>query len=316
MHGAANVTAAPSLIALDWGTTSLRALLLDDEGNVLDTRAEPWGIMHVPDGDFASAFAAITAEWRTRNPALKAIAAGMIGSAQGWVQAPYCAAPAGVDELSAALTTVFDASLYIVPGIAQYGEHSDVMRGEETQIVGTLARQPELAARSLVVLPGTHSKWVSVVDGKVGDFTTFMTGELFAVLREHSILGRFARDADHDADPMAKEQAFALGVAAAQRSEHGVASILFTARSMILTQRLAAEVSLEYLSGLLIGDEVRWGLTNGARPDALIGDAALCARYVAALRSFGVCDVPVIDDAAQAGLWSIACRAGLTASAE
>jgi 2-dehydro-3-deoxygalactonokinase len=316
MQGAANVSAVPSLIALDWGTSSLRALLLDENGTVLDARAEPWGILRVPNGDFAAAFDAISAEWRERNPALKAVAAGMIGSAQGWVQAPYCAAPAGVAELSAALTTVSGASLYIVPGIAQYGEHPDVMRGEETQIVGVLARHPELAAQSLMVLPGTHSKWASVTDDKVRTFTTFMTGELFAVLGEHSILGRFAREADHEADPVEKEQAFALGVAAAQRSEHGVASMLFTARSLILTKRLAAEVSLDYLSGLLIGDELRWGITNGARPDALVGDAALCARYVAALRIFGVCDVQVIDDAAQAGLWSIACRAGLTASVE
>jgi 2-dehydro-3-deoxygalactonokinase len=301
------MTSSPSLIVLDWGTSSLRAFLLDGDGKVLATRTEPWGIMHVPNGGFAAAFDALTADWRKQSPGLKAIAAGMIGSAQGWINVPYCATPAGAEELAAMLTAVSDATLYIVPGIATFGEPPNVMRGEETQIVGALERHPELASHSLVVLPGTHSKWVHINGGKVSTFTTYMTGELFAVLREHSILGRFAGTTD----PSVEIDAFARGVRAAQESVQGMAPMLFTARSLVLTDRLAAGASLEYLSGLLIGEELRCGLMDGTPPAALIGDAALCQRYVTALQIFGIDDVPIIDQSAQSGLWNIACRAGL-----
>jgi 2-dehydro-3-deoxygalactonokinase len=276
-------------------------------------------MMHLPAGDFPSAFDAVTAAWQPRRNGLNAIAAGMVGSPHGWVHAPYCAAPAGVGELAAALTAVLDAPLHIVPGVVTPGEHADVMRGEETQIVGALALHPALASRSLLVLPGTHSKWVQVNDGKITAFTTYMTGELFAVLREHSILGRFAQQAAHAAAPAAvsatadaTDDAFARGVLAAQRSTRGLAPMIFSARALVLTDGLAADLSLEYLSGLLIGDELRCGLMEGDRPAALIGDAALCDRYAAALRAFEVCDVPIIGDAAETGLWRIACRAGLT----
>ena len=296
----------PSLIVLDWGTTSLRAYLLDDVGHVLDTRNEPRGIMHVPDGNFSAVYHAVTAEW----PAMPSIAAGMIGSASGWVEVPYCAAPAGVEELVASLARVPDAALHIVPGVATDGEMPNVMRGEETQIIGALELHPALAAHSRLVLPGTHSKWVHVDDAKITSITTFMTGELFAVLREHSILGRFA------SDPAASDDAFSRGVIAARDCAQGLSPLLFSARSLVLTQRLPAGSSLEYLSGVLIGDELRSGLARGIRPDALIGDATLCNRYHAALGIFEVFDIPIIDGAAHAGLFGIATRAGLIRGAQ
>jgi 2-dehydro-3-deoxygalactonokinase len=292
---------APSLIALDWGTSSLRAYLLDDMGNVIDSRSEPRGIMHVPDRDFSAAYESITAAW----PALTAIAAGMIGSANGWVEVPYCAAPAGAGELAAKLTRVPNSALCIVPGVATDGAHPNFMRGEETQIVGMLELHPEFAAHSHLVLPGTHSKWVEVEGGRIINSTTYMTGELFAVLRDHSILGRnAARQSPYD-------DAFSRGVLAAHDSPNGVAPLLFTARALVLAHRLAPDSSLEYLSGLLIGDEVRCGLMNGPPPDALIGESALCDRYLTALQLFDADIAPVIDGATQAGLFSIAKRAGL-----
>ena len=298
----------PALIALDWGTSSLRASLLDGNGRVLDTRIEPWGIMHVPHGDCASAYQAITAEWRSDD--VNAIAAGMIGSASGWVTTPYCTAPAGVDDLVAALAIVPGVPVSIVPGVATYGDRPDVMRGEETQIVGVLALHPHLASRSLVVLPGTHSKWVQVIDARISDFTTYMTGELFAVLRDHSILGRSAVAVNDDDTTGAA--AFSRGVLAAQAEPAGLAPLLFSARALVLAKRLPANASLDYLSGLLIGDELRCGLMRAGRPAALVGDATLCARYADAFRVLGIPDVPVITDAANAGLWTIARRAGLT----
>lgn len=297
----------PSLIALDWGTSSLRASLLDDDGRVLRTRTEPWGIMQVPQGDFAAVFRAMTAEWHC--PEVPALASGMIGSTNGWVNAPYCTAPVGADDLAAALTVVPDALLSIVPGVATHGGRPDVMRGEETQIVGALALHPHLVSHSLVVLPGTHSKWVQVIEGRITDFTTYMTGELFAVLRDHSILGRAAVAATDD--DAAAAEAFTHGVLAAQAEPAGLAPLLFSPRALVLANRLAASAGLEYLSGLLIGDELRCGLMRGGRPAALVGDEALCARYVVALRLLGIPDVPVIVGAADAGLWSIALLAGL-----
>lgn len=297
----------PSIIALDWGTSSLRASLVGDDGGVLDTRTEPWGIRQLPHGDFAEAYHAITAEWVGYD--VQAIAAGMIGSANGWLTAPYCPAPAGADDLAAALTLVPGVSLSIVPGVAMHGDRPDVMRGEETQIVGALALHPHLASGSVVVLPGTHSKWVQVTDGGIREFTTYMTGELFAVLRDHSILGRVAVTAP--GDRAAGAEAFTRGVLAAQDAPTGLAPLLFSARALVLANRLAASECMEYLSGLIIGDEVRCGLLRNGRPSALVGDAALCERYACALQLLGVPDVLVINGAADVGLWDIARRAGL-----
>ena len=192
---------SPCLMALDWGTSSVRAFLLAPDGTVLDTRAEPWGIMHVPDGDFAAAFATLTGPWRDRFPGLKAIASGMIGSAQGWREAPYCEAPAGVAELTAALVTAETGNgpLHIVPGVRRGGTNPNVMRGEETQILGALSLTLIWRRTAWWCCQGTHSKWVAVQEACITDFTTYMTGELFALLREHSILGRPAKAAQSEA---------------------------------------------------------------------------------------------------------------------
>ena len=295
--------AAPRLIALDWGTTSLRAYLLGDHGAVLDRRAEALGILQVPGRDFARVFDDVIKEWRTRDAALPAIASGMIGSAQGWVEAPYVDVPADVGAVARMLVEVPEVNLRIVPGLAQRGATPDVMRGEETQLFGATIGAPALAPRGTVVLPGTHSKWVRLSDGRIERFTTYMTGELFAVLREHSILGRLAGAAA----PLAggTGDAFLRGVGAARQSRAGLSSVLFSARAASLVGDLPASDSLDYLSGLLIGDEVRSGLATHEPPRALIGDPRLCERYAAALAAFDVADVDLLGDTAAAGLWQI-----------
>ncbi|TPG47235.1 2-dehydro-3-deoxygalactonokinase [Roseomonas nepalensis] len=299
---------APRLIALDWGTSSLRSYLLGDGGAVLDTRRLPLGIMQVEGGDFAGAFAKAAGDWRARWPGLPAIAAGMIGSAQGWVEAPYAPVPAGLDELARGLVPVPGAGLHIVPGVVQRGDAPNVMRGEETQIAGAL---PE-GGGGLLVLPGTHSKWVEVAEGRIRRFDTYMTGELFAVLRRHSILGRFVREEDPPPPDDVAREAFARGVAALRAEGASLSPLLFSARALVLTGGLPPEASLDYLSGLLIGDELRGGLAGHAGSIALIGDAALCARYETALAIFGVAGAGMPGDTAAAGLWRIAERAGLT----
>jgi 2-dehydro-3-deoxygalactonokinase len=304
----------PRLIALDWGTTSLRAWLLGDGGAIIDSATRPWGIMAVPDGDFAKALATITAPW-THEP-LPILASGMIGSALGWREIPYEPCPAGVDELVAALRRqrADGTPLPIVPGLTIGGPFPDVMRGEETQIAGALELLPALREHARLILPGTHSKWVTVRDGAIVAFTTHITGELFAVLGKHSILGRPALAAGKTAPDSESSAAFEQGVAAIRDNpSRGLGSMLFSARTLVLTHRMAPEVSLDYLSGLLIGDELRNALPDrtGSIALALIGEAALCEHYVRALALFGVAEPPVIASAAVAGLWRIARAAAL-----
>ena len=317
----------PRLLALDWGTSVLRAYLLGDGGAVLEERRKPWGIMHLPEGGFVEALQGIAGDWRAASPGLSTIGCGMVGSVQGLREAPYISCPAGGEALASALLAVDVAAgwrLHIVPGVRRDGERPEVMRGEETQVMGVLARAPQLAAHALLVMPGTHSKWVRVRDGRILDFQTYMTGELFAVLSEHSILGRPAHSAARGEGPPADE-AFERGVSAIhERPGIGATAMLFSVRTLVLTGQLKAGDSLEYLSGLLIGDELRfalaargekprWPATGGAL--VLVGDASLCARYLRAMAVFGLDVAPLIGNAAPGGLWQIARRAGLCAGA-
>jgi 2-dehydro-3-deoxygalactonokinase len=309
------------LIALDWGTSALRVHLLGAHGEMLETRTQPWGIMRTPNGDFAQAFRMMTHDWRQRAPHLPAIASGMIGSAQGWREVPYKTCPAGLNDLVDGLQPLVetDIRLHSVPGIAVRGALPDVMRGEETQVIGALECVPGLRPDACLVLPGTHSKWVIVRDARIETFSTYMTGELFAVLRDHSILGRpaIAAGVGSDAENAnALSAGFDRGVVAAR--DHacvGLSALIFSARTLMLTGQLPPVDTLGYLSGLLIGEELRSALARrdlrGRGPVTLIGDPRLCARYARAFELFDIPNVVVIEDAATAGLWRIAVRAAL-----
>jgi 2-dehydro-3-deoxygalactonokinase len=308
------MTGRPPLLALDWGTSSVRAYLLGTDGAIMDTRAEPWGIMHTPGGDFAAAFTMLTGPWRDRFPGLKAIASGMIGSAQGWREAPYCEAPAGAAELAAALVTVETGNglLYLVPGVRRGGKTPNVMRGEETQILGALSLAPDLEKDSMVILPGTHSKWVSVHESRIMDFTTYMTGELFAVLRDHSILGRPAKAAQREAGASEIDwSAFERGASTVRDSADGLSALLFSTRTLVLAGLMEPAHSLDYLSGLLIGEEFRVARPETQRPLTVIGDPALCTRYQRAAALFGLSAPRLIENPCATGLWRIATMAGL-----
>lgn len=301
-----------ALIAVDWGTTSARAYRVDGAGAVIDERDAPLGIQQVR-GNYPAAFAALLGDW-IHEPVPR-LACGMIGSRQGWVEAPYVDCPATLDALAQRLTRSPDGALIIVPGLAcRDGDGiPDVMRGEETQIFGALADEH---APSLVVLPGTHSKWAVARGASIDAFSTYMTGEVFAVLKEHSIIGRLlAPGAGRFA-----AAAFARGVhrALAPREPSGaLLHELFGARTLALFGDLAPEDIADYLSGLLIGSEIRagrdWAAQRGfaAARVTLIGTPALCARYVAAIGEAGIVAGEARADAAACGLWRIASRAGL-----
>lgn len=292
------------LIALDWGSTRLRAFLLDADGTVLATRQSEQGASTLSgEAAFVQAFAAITAEW----PTLPALACGMVGSQHGWREAPYAPCPADAAAL-AKHALKLDERISILPGLMHDGGQPDVMRGEETQIVGALALHPELAAQSCLVLPGTHSKWARVQAGRVTGFATHMTGELYALLRQHSVLARLM-PADSASPP--SSQAFLAGVDAA-RKDGALSHQLFAVRTLGLFKRLLPEQLPDYLSGLLIGHEIAHELAAGV-PErlALVGDPALCERYALALGRFGIQAPLQLDNTAPAGLWQLAQTLGL-----
>jgi 2-dehydro-3-deoxygalactonokinase len=300
----------PALIGVDWGTSSCRAYLLDRTGRTIETAAAAKGVLHVESGAFGSALDELIGHWR--RPGLPVLLSGMIGSRQGWIEAPYVDVPATFDRIAAAMIPhPDDPSIHIVPGLAQDfpDQAPDVMRGEETQIIGALGEE---SGRRLLVTPGTHSKWALAEDQKVVWFATFMTGELFAVLKEHSILGRLmAADATDD------QGAFEQGLDAARRLPGGLLGRLFSARTLPLFERLATDGVAAYLSGLLIGQEIAEALGRfEAPPDrrspiVVIGASALAARYARALDRSGLASEAAVEDAAARGHFKLAGAAGL-----
>ncbi|WP_085656051.1 2-dehydro-3-deoxygalactonokinase [Pseudomonas sp. B11(2017)] len=322
------------LIALDWGTTSLRAYKLGPNGQVLEQRSLSFGIMQLPktarvihgrecvDG-FELAFDEACGDWLDAQPGLPVIACGMVGSAQGWREAAYRETPADVADLGHSLQVVRSqrgVDVHIVPGVIQRSRLPNVMRGEETQVLGALQNlAPGAGGDLLIGLPGSHSKWVEVAEGCITRFDTFMTGEVFAVLSEHSILGRTQQlGAAFDG------QAFDRGVqvALSAEGEIGVLSTLFSARSLGLTGELSATAQPDYLSGLLIGHELA-ALAQVQRQRrhsvhlpaiVLIGNGALCARYGRALDACGFARVTLAEQATERGLWQLALAAGLIVS--
>ncbi len=298
-----------ALIGIDWGTTSARAYRLDGRGEALGVRTGPLGIQQVS-GPYPDALAALLGDWASE--AVPRLACGMIGSRQGWVEAPYVACPGSLDALARGIVRSEGGALSIVPGLSC--RHADgvpdVMRGEETQIAGALRDD---AGPTLAILPGTHSKWALVRTGTIVAFTTHMTGEVFAVLRDHSILGRMLASAEAGF----AAEAFARGVRRGHERSGEILHLLFGVRTMSLQDDLAPQQAGDYLSGLLIGSEIAagrsWAASEGVPLDSavLIGSGALCARYAAALRTTGVEASLAPEDAAARGLWRIARAAAI-----
>jgi 2-dehydro-3-deoxygalactonokinase len=296
------------LIGLDWGTTSCRAYLIGADGKVVNQWTEGPGILRVKDGAFRDALIDMIRRWLSPGGPIQVVLSGMIGSRQGWVEAPYARCPAGVDAIVQALARVEDASLRIclVPGLSTENDAMpDVMRGEETQIFGALALSA--SDRGLFLLPGTHSKWAEVSGGCIVSFRTFMTGEVFGALKDHTILGRLMRESDQDADAFAHgvREGAALGTAGALLNR------LFATRTFGLMDRLADTALSDYLSGLLIGAEVAEATRETDGPVTIIASRALAQRYTDALRLLGHQSTLAPEDCVAAGHWRIAQAAGL-----
>jgi len=303
---------SPVLIAIDWGSSSFRAYLMAPNGEILDEVASGDGIGSVAAGAYPATLKRLIGRWLEANPSLPVVASGMVGSRHGWREAAYVKCLAGPREVATQLTPVEADSrrVHLAAGLSYVDEAAqpDVMRGEETEIFGVA----DSGAR-LIVLPGSHSKWAKVNGDRVVAFKTFVTGELFAALRDHTVAGAFARAAP----AKSPGEAFALGVrrgaaAVACEGKSGVIGLLFGARSLPLTGGLAEDDAGEYLSGLLIGAEIGEArrFFPGEEPH-VAGAEALVARYLAAFEALGVSARAAPRRAAARGLFRIARDGGL-----
>lgn len=297
------MTASAAFIAGDWGTSNLRLTLCDGGGNALQTRNGPGAA--ASRGRFAEIFDEHIADWRGTHGELPAIICGMAGSAFGWLQAPYLPCPADLLEIAENLVSP-RGNVHIVPGMRCTNPQGapDVLRGEETQLLGARTLVAPAEGRQLVCIPGTHTKWVSLFNGVVQEFHTAPAGELFALLCEHSVL---VRDSTTPLEHHAEE--FTRGLAeSARHPEVDLLHRLFQCRSLRLDKQLSAAGAASWMSGLLIGTDVRGALAMFASHDHgvpvhVIGAPQLVQAYAQALERMGRKSIGIDGDrAALSGL--------------
>jgi 2-dehydro-3-deoxygalactonokinase len=275
-----------AMIAVDWGTTNRRAWALGRDGDVLAERSDGEGLLGVKPGDFARSFSAFADPWLGSGQRLPVLMCGMVGSKLGWAEAPYIEAPADLLSLASHLHPVpFDgnARIAIVPGVSCLERGvPDVMRGEECQVLAVLAERGLRDATLL--LPGTHSKWVRVQDGKLGSFRTYMTGELYNALTSSGTLAQLMEKGDADG------AVFEKGLRQVRTEGSGALThFLFGVRTLGLFDRLPRASLASYLSGLLIGAELMDALDwSGAKQVIAIGSPKLLENYRRAASLFSL----------------------------
>lgn len=299
--------ANPAYVAVDWGTSSFRLWLIAADGSILAERrsgegmttAAKTGFSQVLEGHLAAVEALAN---------LPVIVCGMAGARQGWVEAGYIDVPASLSSILSAAVSVPGESrdIRILPGLAQRDVATpDVMRGEETQLLGALG--PDSQGTQAVCMPGTHSKWVHVKNGKVTGFSTFMTGELFDAITKHTILMHAVAGAE---DQPADTDAFEATVAAAFQRPALASNLIFTARSGQLLHGISAAAAQAKLSGTLIGLEIAGALQNAGKDTAitLVASGRLQALYEQAFRTLSLSFTAIDAD--------VAVRGGLSAAAQ
>ena len=262
-------------IALDWGSSRARAWAISDSGETLDRRTSDEGAAQLRPGAFPTALFRLVEGWRPAGPIM---ACGMVGAREGWVEAPYADTP-GVPLNTPFSRAATEPDVFIVPGLRQT-DPPDVMRGEETQIAGFCATHP--GWDGLLCLPGTHTKWARVADDRVLGFRTFMTGELFALLGEHSVLR-------HSVGDGWDEHAFAAAAAETAERPEQLAAGLFGLRAAHLLRGAERGTNRARLSGLLVGAELAaarrfWG----ERPVTVVGETKIGRLYATALEAISL----------------------------
>jgi 2-dehydro-3-deoxygalactonokinase len=277
-------------IAVDWGTTNLRAWAMQGE-QVLAAAAEPLGMGGLAKNQFEPALLKTVGGWLTEGSVTPVVACGMVGARQGWIEAPYVSVPSpphSADAFCRAATSDTRVAVTIVHGMSQ-ADPADVMRGEETQIAGLLALRPGFSG--LACLPGTHTKWAVVADGAVQSFRTFMTGELYGLAVAQSVLRHSVAGPDGYDDA-----AFDEAVAEIAADPAGLAARLFSTRASGLLRGMAAPAARSRISGLLVGLEVaamQAAWSNA--PVVLIGASAVSASYRRALTLLGAPQTEVLE---------------------
>jgi 2-dehydro-3-deoxygalactonokinase len=292
------------VIAVDWGTSNFRAFRINAEGVVGARCSSAQGILRVGKGNFEEALRAEVGAWLHEGEN-QILLCGMVGSRQGWVEAEYLPCPVGIEELAASVVPVpfAEAEVLLVPGVMgpltgkDAAKAPEVMRGEETAAMGIL----DAVASGLVCFPGTHSKWIQLSDRSIVSFTTSMTGDVYSALSKCTILERtMVSGAAPD------QNAFRNGVSRSADSG-GLLHHLFGVRTLVLMGQLKEEASASYLSGLLLGHEVRASMPAGGRV-ILVGAAQLCSLYAQAIEACGGTAALADEDAAAMGLAAIGRR--------
>jgi 2-dehydro-3-deoxygalactonokinase len=275
-------------IVADWGTSRFRGYLVENE-TILDEVSSEEGVSTLQSGQHRGIFIRRCGHWVEAEPDAPVLLVGMVGSREGWVMAPYAACPAGAEDIARAMIPVdleHGREAHIVPGLScepAPGAY-DVMRGEETLVLGAGVEE------GLVCSPGTHPKWIEVRGGRIQRFATYMTGEMYALLREHSMIGRPATEPE---DP----KGFDLGLDAASRNSGetgnrhvGLLHLLFGARAAVVSGHMAPNLLGPYLSGLLTGDEINGALSQFDRPASvtILADPPRADLYIHALARHGI----------------------------
>lgn len=272
-------------IAINWGSSNFRAWRIAADGSVIDEHAAPAGVAGLGREGMVAMMRDLAARWPDHGPAY---ASGMIGSNIGWVEAPYADAPAGLRDIANASipAIIGETVLRIIPGVAcrrNFDDAPDVMRGEEVELLGLAAMGH---GDGVAALPGTHTKWVRLEGGRIVDFFTAMSGEIYDRLTQQGLLASIV-----EGEAVAGE-AFQAGVATGRARRLGLGTLLFGARARVMRGDLARGESASYIRGLLIGAEIADafdacpGLADAPVP--LIGNEALSRLYASALASVGV----------------------------
>lgn len=292
---------AAAYIAVDWGSSGFRAFLISDNGNILAEKTTAEGVLKIQNGGFETVLRSNCGEWLKKYPEMPFITGGMIGSRNGWQEVPYIPCPVSADDIRAQFTRVQDTddlTILIGPGVS--GENAygapDVMRGEEIQIFGALALKS--VEDTLLCLPGTHSKWCRVENGTITSLSTYLTGELYALLSEQSSLAGLVND------QIRCEESFLSGIEAS-RQPSGLLNNLFSIRASAMISEASHTSPASFLSGLVIGTELCaiCDQTDVSAPVILVGNAILNQRYEAALNAFGIQAICVnSNDAFLAGI--------------
>jgi 2-dehydro-3-deoxygalactonokinase len=295
----------PTLIAVDWGSSSFRAFLLGQNGTVIAKTATDQGIFTIPDKAFEKTLLANCGPWLDPHGKLPLIMGGMIGSRNGWLETPYQPCPVGAVDLANNLVSVpntLGLEIKIIPGVTGPSAFDgfDVMRGEEIQALGALAT---IGANDAVLcLPGTHSKWCSAEDSTISTLTTFLTGEMFSLISNQSSISSLISETGHD------QTSFEAGVACGNATS-GLLNRLFSIRADALLDKANYTCSSSYLSGLLIGNEIsvmKQHIEN-KNPVILVGNQGLTKRYSSALAASEVsCQTIDGETAFLRGIYSIA----------